>query len=172
MQPTKKLSPEFIGDCVIWSLFAPSNQTVSLRDVEYEGKIYRMKNNLFPFKISELATWECSHPDIKIQISMPHENRFAADWIANHRAELSPESLAVLNAGKSIYKIFYKNLLELNFPKYKIFDWDAGWYQIRMSLKEAGLMPENFSDVFKNLSKKIEPQIYELGFLRDEVEEF
>ena len=37
MQPTRDLPREFVTDAVIWSLFAPSNQTVSLREVEYEG---------------------------------------------------------------------------------------------------------------------------------------
>ena len=62
--------------------------------------------------------------------------------------------------------------MELNIAKWKIFDWDAGWYQVRMSLKETGYNFEKFSAVHKNWGEKILPQIYELGFLRDEVKYF
>lgn len=172
MQPLKKISAEFISDCVIWSLFSNSNQTVSLRNVEYEGEIYRMKNNLYPFKIAEVSLWENSSPDIKLQIAIEREDRFAAEWIFNNKKNFSAESLRVLNCGREIYKDFYKNFAELNIAKWKIFDWDAGWYQVRMSLKEIDYDFEKFSAEFKKLGEKILPQIYELGFLRDEVKYF
>lgn len=165
MQPTKKLTREFITDCVLWSLFSPSNQTVSLRNVEYEGEIYRMKNNLFPFLLSEIQNWKISDANIRAQIAMAKQDRFAALWINEHKAEFSTEGNKLLSAGEEVYKEFYKRLKELDRKKWKIEDWDAGWYQARMSL----------GDVFEvkgrllKLSQKIEPLIYELGFLRDEV---
>lgn len=162
MQPTKKLPAEFVTDAVIWSLFAPSNQTVSLRNVEYDGKIYRMPNNFFPFTLDELRTWEISSPEIKLQLAMAKEDRFAASWLKGR--ELSTEARAVLSAGRELYKKFFAELAELNVQKYKIADWDAGWYQIRMSLGETLNLDA--------LSAKLLPQIYELGFLRDEVKYF
>ena len=172
MQPTGKLTREFINDCVVWSLFAPSNQTVSLRNVEYEGEIYRMKNNLFPITLAELKSWRVENPDFRLQIEREVEERFAAAWIRKNFAEISAEGKNLLAAGREVYKIFYEKFFELEFAKYKIFDWDAGWYQVRMSLKDAGLIPENFSAEFKQLGEKILPQIYKLGFLRDEVKYF
>ena len=41
-----------------------------------------------------------------------------------------------------------------------------------MSLKEIDYSFEKFSAEFKKLGEKILPQIYELGFLRDEVKYF
>ncbi|MBO6303981.1 MAG: hypothetical protein J6M62_02750, partial [Selenomonadaceae bacterium] len=168
MQPTKKLSREFITDCVLWSLFSPSNQTVSLRNVEYEGEIYRMKNNLFPFMLSKIQKWKVSEPNIRSQIAVAKEDRFAALWIDEHKSEFSPEGKRLLAAGETVYKKFYERLKELDRKKWKIEDYDVGWYQVRMSL-------EDIDDVKKRLSElgeKIEPLIYELGFLRDEVEYF
>ena len=162
MQPTKPLPPEFISDAVIWSLFAPSNQTVSLRNVEYEGEVYRLKNNLFPFTLEELRRWKISDADIRTQIFMAREDRFAATWIKNQK--LSAQALAVLSAGRELYKKFYAELSTLNVRKWKIEDWDAGYYQVRMALG-ASLNLEALSD-------KLLPQIYELGFLRDEVRYF
>jgi len=145
---------------------------VSLRNVEYEGEIYRMKNNLFPFKRAEIKLWEISLPDIKLQLELKKVDRFCAEWIAANKKNFSAESLSVLSCGREIYKNFYANMLELNIAKWKIFDWDAGWYQVRMSLKEIGFDFEKFSAEFRKLGEKILPQIYELGFLRDEVKYF
>ena len=164
MQPTRELSREFIGDAVIWSLFAPSNQTVSLRDVEYEGTIYRIPNNFYPFELSEVRLWTCTSPEMRLQIFRAHEDRFAALWIKKHRAELSAEARAVLGAGRTLYKQFYASLERLDTVRWKIADWDAGWYQIRMAL--------GATIDLKPLSEKLLPQIYELGFLRDEVKYF
>ena len=164
MQPTAELTREFICDAVIWSLFAPSNQTVSLRNVEYEGEIYRMPNNLFPFLLEEIRDWEISDADIKLKIFMAKDDRFAAKWIQKNYADISAESRAVLREGRKIYKIFYEGLTNLNLKKFKIEDWDVGWYQVRMSLGATVNLNE--------LSEKLLPQIYELGFLRDEVIKF
>lgn len=164
LQPTKPLPREFITDAVIWSLFAPSNQTASLRDVEYEGEVYQIRNNFYPFALSELKSWECTSPTIRMRIFTATEDRFAAKWIKNNRAALSTEARAVLNAGREIYKRFYAELIRLDVRKWKIADWDAGWYQIRMSL--------GATIDLSALKEKLLPQIYELGFLRDEVIEF
>ena len=168
MQPTKNLSAEFITDAVIWSLFAPSNQTVSLRNVKYEGQTYQLKNNLYPFKISEIKNWQLPE-EFAIQLELAQEDRFAALWLEEHAAEISAEGCAVLATAKEIYKFFYAGLLELiDWTEYRIENWDVGWYQIRMSIK-------NFDKVsalqipYQKLSEKLLPQIYELGFLRDEV---
>ena len=92
------------------------------------------------------------------------EDRFAALWIKKHRDELSAAAISVLNSARTIYKKFYAELNKLDVAHWKIEAWDAGWYQIRMSLGDTVDLSE--------LSKKLEPQIYELGFLRDEVRYF
>ena len=164
LQPNKPLSREFVVDAVIWSLFSSSNQTASLRDVEYEGKIYQIRNNFYPFEVSEVKSWEFASEKIKSRLECATEDRFAAKWLKNNRLALSSEARAVLSAGKAIYKRFYAEMERLDVERWKITDWDAGWYQIRMSL-DAKLNLEE-------LSRKLEPQIYELGFLRDEVRYF
>ena len=162
LQPAQALSREFICDAVIWSLFSPSNQTVSLRDVEYEGEIYQIRNNFYPFLLSEVRGWECSSLEIARRLETATKDRFAALWIKNNR--LSAESAAILESAREIYKKFYASLNKLDLARWKIEDWDAGWYQIRMSL--------GATIDLSVLSEKLEPQIYELGFLRDEVRYF
>lgn len=173
MQPIKKLSREFICDCVVWSLFSNSNQTVSLRNVEYEGEVYRMKNNLFPILLEELRSWRInSELNFSSQIFSRQEDRFAAMWIKNNFSDFSSDAREVWKSAKIVYRFFYEgifNLVELE--KFQIYDWDVGWYQLRNIVK-------NFDEVFKikiplhKLREKILPQIYKLGFLRDEVIKF
>ena len=133
--------------------------------MEYEGEIYRMKNNLFPFLLSEIQNWKISESNIRAEVAMAREDRFAALWIKEHKGEFSKEGKNLLSAGEEVYKEFYKRLKELDRKKWKIEDWDAGWYQVRMSLGDIGEVKEKLAV----LGKKIEPLIYELGFLRDEV---
>jgi len=52
----------------------------------------------------------------------------------------------------------------LDVVRWKITDWDVGWYQVRMSAGE--------TIDLSALSAKLLPRVYELGFLRDEVRYF
>ena len=161
MRPIKDLPREFITDCVVWSLFAPSNQTVALRDVEYEDELYQVRNNFYPFLLSEVRSWEVGSVKIRRQLEAA-ENRFAALWLSEQK--ISPAAAQVLESGRELYRRFYKELPSLDVRRWKIDTWDAGWYQIRMAL-EARID-------LTTLSEKLLPQIYELGFLRDEVKYF
>ncbi|MBK7104798.1 MAG: hypothetical protein IPH62_05900 [Ignavibacteriae bacterium] len=59
--------------------------------------------------------------------------------------------------------------------KYKITNWDSGWYQIRRCLIEHNIGNDKIDELKKlnsDLAVKILPQIEEYGFLdRDEVYE-
>lgn len=170
--PRIEPSTEFTNDCIIWSLFAYSNETTALRDVQYLGNTYQIKNNFFPFKISEIQNWEIKEPDFKVQMTMDN-NRFVANWIANN--ELSEEAKEVLRKGKEVYKCYFAHLNQLITHNLKINSWDAGWYQIRRCLTEHNLGIDEIEAVRKSnetLANKILPQIETFGFLdKDEVHE-
>ena len=165
MQPNKKLARAFINNCVVWSLFSNSNETVSMKDVVYENITYQIPNNFFPFKIQELKKWEISDKDIIKSLSYS-ENRFVADWL--HEQILSREANAVLESAKELYKFFFKHFSELNTGKFKIQTWDAGWWQIKHSLLEQNLGQELINDLkakHGKLKEKILPEIYNYQFL-------
>jgi len=161
---------EFLNDCVIWSLFSPSNETTSLNDVSYLGKMYQIKNNFFPFKIEEIKHWDIKDADFKQQL-VKDENRFVSDWLS--KSELSSEAKIVIDAAKTVYKLFYSSLNQMATLKWKINSWDAGWYQIRRCLAEHNLASEEMKFLYsvnEKLANKILPQIEEFGFLdKDEV---
>ena len=66
-QPDIEMSEEFVTDCVIWSAFSESNNTVSLKDVKYLEKIYQIQNNLYPYTVEEVKGWKHSLSELGLQ---------------------------------------------------------------------------------------------------------
>lgn len=170
MQPNCELPQDFVNDCVVFSLFHSSNQTVSLQHVKYKGKEYNIPNHLFPFLITEVKKWKCSDPDITSGISADSD-RFAALWLQNKT--LSQEAQQVIDAAREMYKEFYEKSALLNTNKYKVGAWDAGLYQIKACLTDEEYNLDNdyssFTTTLKSAMKALEAKIDEekklYGFL-------
>ena len=160
----------FVGNCVIWALFSSYNDTVSLKDVKYEGVHYRIKNELFPFFLEDMRKWEFDNADIKAEVFAKHEDRFVAKWIKGHN--LSEEAKAVYISARKLYIFFYNHINEIPWPKYKINKWDIGWWQIRMALSDAGIgfdEMDKLKECHKSLGDIILKQIYEYGFIQPDM---
>ena len=50
---------------------------------------------------------------------------------------ISKESLDLINISKELYSFFYRNIERIDLKKFEISLWDAGFWQIRKSLKDA-----------------------------------
>ena len=170
MKPNCELPQNFINDCVVYSLFHSSNQTVSLQHVRYKEKEYNIPNHLFPFLITEVKKWKCSDPDITSGISADSD-RFAALWLQEHT--LTQEAQHVVEAAREMYKKFYEKSALLNTNKYKVGAWDAGLYQIKACLNDEEYNLDNdyssFTTALKCAMKVLEAKIDEektlYGFL-------
>ena len=168
-QPTVNLDNEFIRDSVAWSLFNSSNQSSAIKDIELEGKIFQVRNQFYPFNIEEVKQWSNKNLQIYSQLRN-EEERFVAKWLSDK--ELSKEAQSVLEVGRCIYKLYYKEYNNLNKKKFKLDYWDVGWYQIRKSLEDKKLGTEQFKkfkEEYKILTEKLRPKIYEYGFLDKEI---
>jgi hypothetical protein len=166
MRPNRKPSPQFVSDCAVWSLFDSKNQTVALRNVEYQGRVYRIVvNHFFPFTIddTEPQSLDCE----QIAQSKDYGSvSFIADWLAKQM--LSPEANNVLTIAKKVYRFYFANLHLLRRDKFKIETYDAGWYQIRLALQDAKLAADLLADLkcqHDHLKDKILPQLYDYGIL-------
>lgn len=160
------LPQEFVNDCVIWSAFAPSNNSVALKDVFYQGKTYQIENHLFPFLLSDVVTWKCGLSDISAQLFSANEDRFMAKWI--HNASLSKEANDVLTAAKKLYQCVYQNIGSIRWLEYKIQLWDMGWWQVREAAKQIVSAKPLYAALRQAeavLSAKIASQIDGLGFM-------
>jgi hypothetical protein len=164
--PKEKPSANFIRRCAVWSLFAESNATASLRNVSYEGKLFQIVNHFFPFKVSALKKWEISDSEIRNSLARDSNDRFVANWLADQKLDRSSEELVEL--GRELYRTFFKQFRDLPTAKYKIEHWDAGWWQIKRCLVEAGLETDRFErieEVKKRLSVEICETALQLGMI-------
>jgi hypothetical protein len=52
-------------------------------------------------------------------------------------------------------------------PEYHLDTWDAGWYQIKLILKQLYTDDlKTFTKKYKEFEDRMRPLVYELGFLR------
>ena len=166
------LDRRFIADCVVWALFSGYNDTVSLKDVKYEGLHYRIKNEFHPFQLEDMRKWKYDNSDIKADVFAKHDDRFAAKWINKNIKIMSPEAIEVLREAKKLYASFYEHLNELPWPKYKVSKWDTGWWQIRMALGDGGIGYEEREALkisHKKLGKILLEDIYKYGFIEPDM---
>jgi hypothetical protein len=166
LQPETKPSVSFVRQCVVWSLFADSNHTASLRNIKYKGKTFQIINHFFPFKVSVVKKWEISDSDISRSLTLDTDDRFVAKWLAERKLDSASEKL--LEIGQKIYKSFFANFKDLPTAKYKVEHWDAGWWQVRRCLVEAGLETERLDEVEqikKQLGAEINKGALDLGIV-------
>ena len=160
LQPTAPLSDEFKNDCLIWMLFSGSNLTASANDLEWSGKKWAIVNHFIPYTETEVNA-----PD-----------RFESDFMVQYLAKkkLSKEAKAVLDAGRQLWQAYFSQTdVRSVRDELKLNRADVGWYQIRNALKARNASGDStpvdfgaFDTAYKTLSEKLQPQVFELGFLR------
>ena len=161
---------EFAAAAVVYSLFHSSSNQSSLRNVEYKGKQWNIKNEFFwmpTAKMQELAN--NNRYDEMYQDAQGVDDRFVCKWLNEHKAEISPEAQAVLDYATTLVEqsMKYRNIFNEDNENYQIMNFDCGWYQIKGMLKE--YMPnelKQFNDLYKKLAEKMRPLVYEIGFLK------
>ncbi|MBP9213190.1 MAG: hypothetical protein KBF36_01445 [Chitinophagaceae bacterium] len=90
------------------------------------------------------------------------------------RGGLSKEAINVLNQGKLLWQAYFTNTdVHTVREELKLNRSDVGWYQIRKALQarnaSGDYAPVNFKpfeEAYKALTEKLQPMVYELGFLR------
>lgn len=161
---------EFVADSVVYSLFESKSNQSSLRNVEYKGKQWNIKNEFFwvpTAKMQELAN--NNRYDEMYQDAQGVDDRFVCKWLNDHKREISPEAQAVLDYATTLVEqsMKYRNVFNEDNENYQIMNFDCGWYQIKGMLKE--YMPnelKQFNDLYKKLAEKMRPLVYEIGFLK------
>lgn len=159
---------EFVNDSIIYSLFESKSNQSSLRQVEYKGKLWDIKNEFFFMskeEVKELAN--DSNLDFTYNDARVSSDRYVYTKLQG--IELSSEAKAVLDKAIELTRVSfkYRELFNEEHPEYQILNWDCGWYQIKGMLKE--FMPnelKEFNELFKKLADKMRPMVYELGFLK------
>jgi len=161
LQPTEPLTDEFKNDCLIWMLFNGSNLTASANDLEWNGKKWSIVNHFIPFTETEVGAPE----------------RFESDFMVQYLTgkTLSVEATQVLEAGKTLWQAYFTHTdVRSVRDELKLNRADVGWYQVRKALQArnasgdvAPVSFKRFEEAYKALTEKLQPQVYELGFLRN-----
>lgn len=161
---------EFMNDSIVYSLFESKSNQSSLRNVEYKGKIWNIKNEFCWYdinKVKELANE--NNLDFTYNDANTTEQRFVYKYIREHDGEFSKEALDVLDkANDMLWKSFkYRKLFNEEHPEYQIMNADLGYYQLKALYKDYMADDlEEFKKLYKALSDKMRPMVYELGFLK------
>lgn len=168
---------EFTYDSLVYSLFNTSSQQASIK-TEYDNKKVELKNHFFFLGkdfMKELAD-EYSNTEVFNGASNAEES-FVYQLISaieeSEEVGFSNEAIAILETAKNIFKSSFplrRKYAEQN-PEFQINRWDAGWYQVKEMIKDIGspdLKKEfnDFQELYRNLGIKMQPKIYELGFLK------
>jgi hypothetical protein len=164
---------QFVLDAAVYVLFGTKNQTSSLGNVNWNNKTWDIKNEFFWMTPAELA--EAPGLPYPLYTQCQREKpRFVAKWLQDKT--FSPDAQKVLELGKKLVVVSAGQRVNAE-PKYQLATrWDAGWYQIRMGLygkkvpfeKTAEMIEtyQEFKEAHKVLKERLQPLIYELGFLQ------
>lgn len=159
---------EFVNDSIVYSLFNTSSNQSSLRQIKYHDKLWDIKNEFFWMSKSEIESLaneynnDACYSDVHTS-----DERFVYKKL--QEITLTPEARAVLDkACEIVRKTFkYRPLFDSEHPEYQINNWDCGWYQIKALAKEYAKDDlDEFKQLYKALSDKMRPMVYELGFLK------
>ena len=158
--PSEPLIDEFKKDCLLWMLFNGKNLTASANDLEWNDRKWSIVNHFIPFTEEEVGA-----PD-----------RFESDFMVNYLrgTKHSPEAKAVLAEGKKLWQAYFATTdVRAVREELKLNRADVGWYQVRNALKKRNdsgdYLPVSFKpfeEAYKTLTEKLQPMVYELGFLR------
>lgn len=158
----------FFFDSIIFSLFESKSQQSSLRNIDFENQNWNIKNEFFFMSKNEIMNlanennFDYTYNDARVS-----EERFVYKKL--QEIELSKEAQDVLNKAIELTKksFKYRELFNQEHPEYQIMNWDCGWYQIKAVLKEYFSEDlKDFQELYKILSDKMRPMVYELGFLK------
>ena len=160
LQPTEILTEEFKSDCLMWMLFNRQNRTASANDLEWNGNTWNIVNHFIPFTEADVNS----------------PNRFESDFMVQYMANIifSIEAKNVLAEGKLLWQFYFAQTdVRTVRDELKLNRADVGWYQVRKAIQarnaSGDTMPVSFTpfdEAYKNLTEKLKPLVYELGFLK------
>lgn len=159
---------EFVNDSLIYSLFESKSNQSSLRNVDYKGKKWDIKNEFFWLSNKEIENLSNTNGFTQTY----NDARTSKERYVYNKLQtitLSPEAQDVLDKASDIVRntFKYRELFNQEHPEYQIMNWDCGWYQIKALAKEYAKSDyEEFVKLFKELENKMRPMVYTLGFLK------
>lgn len=164
---------QFVNDSLVYSLFESKSNQSSLRQIEYKGKLWDIKNEFFwlsrkdMMELANQAGYDALYKDAKAA-----DERFVYKKLfgtENVYARLSPDAKAVLDAATELLKksIAMRQAMSEEHPEYHLDTFDAGYAQLKLVWKEYFKDEfEKFRALYKAFEDRMRPLVYKLGFLK------
>lgn len=157
------------NDCLVYSLFNNSSNQSSLRNIEYKGKIWDIKNEWFwisrsrMLELADVYKFDALYQDARAG----SEERFVFNKLKE--LKLSDDAITILELAEELVEesFEFREILHQDHPEYHLNTWDAGWYQIKLILKE--FVPyriKEFRETYKEFENRMREGVYKFRFLK------
>ena len=158
-------------DCIICSLFDGLSNQSSLRNIQYKNRNWNIENQFFWLSNKQMhdLSNQYNFSELYQDTKIFNQERFVYLELQKVMKELSPDALEVLNkANELIVKSFSERVrLHPIHPEWHLNTWDAGWYQIKLILKESMVDDlKEFRNLYKNFEERMREGVYKFGFLK------
>ena len=159
-------------DSLVYSLFNTSSNQSSLRQINYKDKLWDIKNEFFWMSKDDMMSLaESKYFDDIYRDGKMSDERYVYKLLYKEGIyeKLSPDAKEVLDmASALVVKSFDMRIaLHNEKPELHLNTWDAGWYQIKLVLKQFYQDDlREFTKKYKEFEDRMRPLVYELGFLR------
>jgi hypothetical protein len=161
---------QFKYDSLVYSLFESKSNQSSLRQIEYKGRLWDIKNEFFWMSADRMKTLA----DNMGYDELYNDARTSPDRHVykllfgpeNIYEKLSPDAKAVLDKATELVELSMEMRQVMANDENHLNSWDAGYAQLKLVWKE--YFPEQFKEfrqLYKNMEDRMRPLVYELGFL-------
>jgi len=163
---------KFQHDSIIYSLFESKSNQSSLRQIKYKEKLWDIKNEFFWMSKEQMMELsEKKYFDDIYRDARSSDERYVYTLLHKEGLyeKLSPDAKEVLDMATELVKKTFdmREILHNEHPEYHLNTWDAGWYQIKLILKQFYTDDlKVFTKKYKEFEDRMRPLVYELGFLR------
>jgi len=168
---------QWVNDCHVYALLHTSNNCTAMRDVEYKGKSWRIKNHWF-WKTREEVEASADRPKcglIYSDVQHEQEDAYFAKLLSEGKLTLSPDAQEVLDDLNALWEMslpyreaFYaEQPITDKSPDLHLMAHDAGVYQLKHLWREH--FPEEWEALrkkHKKLAIRLAKGVYTYGFLK------
>jgi hypothetical protein len=173
---------QWVNDCHVFSLIEGSNNCTSMREVNYKGSKFRIKNHMFwktrleMLPLLDTAATSALYKDCKNEpmtnpTGVANGDPYLATVLADpaFRSSLSPQALRVLELLDAllIKSLPVREAFADSKPELHLNTWDAGLYQLKHLWRE--LFKAEWKELqlaCKALKAHLAPGVYKFGFLK------
>jgi hypothetical protein len=165
-----KLFLQFKYDSLIYSIFNIKSHQSSLRQVEYKGQLWDIKNEFFWMSVDRMRGLadENGYDELYNDARTASDRHVYKLLFGEERIydKLSDDAKAVLDKSTELVErsIELRQLMANN--ENHLDSWDAGYAQLKLVWKEYFQEDfKKFRQIYTNLEDRMRPLVYELGFL-------